>query len=114
HSTPSCSVCFGSGDVITWIEGASRATAPISPDAFVSMSAVMPTLKRENDVSATSNRLLLPYTHHRIGDTAVVIRSLLPQYFVRTAATCSRLIMRTVFASSVSFASCSQLAPGPP
>ena len=42
------------------------------------------------------------------------MRSLLPQYFVRTTATCSRLMASAVFASAVSLLSWNQRAPGPP
>ena len=77
------------------------------------MSAVTATLKLWNARSESSSRSGLPHTHHRIGETAVVMRSLLPQYLVRTAATCSRLIARTVLASAVSLLSWNQRAPGP-
>ena len=76
----SCSVCLISGDVITCIIGTSRASDPASPDAPGSMSAVMPTLNRRNAASEMSSSRGLPFTHQRIGDTAVVIRRRGPQY----------------------------------
>ena len=60
HAGVSCSVCFGSGDVITCIDGASRSMDPISPDALLSMSAVRPTLKRRKLFTAMSSSFGLP------------------------------------------------------
>src|ERR1041384_5110986 len=85
HSGVSSSACLISGDVMTWMEGTSRAIDPISPEALGSISAVMPTLKWEKACTAVFINFGLPYTHHRIGATSVVMRRCGPQYFVRTA-----------------------------
>ena len=77
------------------------------------MSPVTATLKRLKESGTVPSSLSLPHTHHRMGETVLVFRSVGPQYFVRTRATCSRLMASTVLASAVSRLSWSQLVPGP-